>query len=846
MCSSRLAHPSESPHAWLFQCTCSAIAALLAFAGTTGRLSQAKDSVSDEAIREIITETCLDCHSQDDPAGNLELDNLLEAYTTSAAPDEQGVNQWWQVLKNVRAETMPPPDSGYDLSHGDRARLLDWVKFNAMGLERENPDPGQVTLRRLNRREYRNTIRDLMGIDFNADIVFPPDDTGFGFDTVGDVLGFSDVMIEKYLASAKQIVDQAVPKQTKVMPVQFEKSDVTTVDGRSADRLEMSQPADIRLEFEVQEAAEYRLELAFETDGTFEYCADRCQLDVRLNSSPVHSEIYEWDEDHDWELTHLQELQPGTHHISIRVLPATPADAKDKDHAKSFIEFEAVRIAGPVAKDRWTNPPGYDRFFHRSDLPNDEAKLKAYARDVLERFALRAFRRPPPERTLDRLTELSMVVACQEGRTFEQGVAAAMMSVLASPRFLLRAEATSEDSAGQYPRLDDYSLASRLSYMLWSSMPDEELFELAATGKLADNIDQQVARMLADEKSKAFISGFGSQWLRTSDIEKVNVDPLAALGLREEYERWREELKELRDLDSPTETQADRQEELLSKIRGLRDKRDLFDDQTRAAMRAETEELLAYVIRERRPLSELLDPGYTFLNQRLAGLYEIEGVEGEQMQRVELPTDSPRGGILSHGSMLTLTSNPTRTSPVKRGLFVLENILAMPSPPAPPNVPELEDAKDRFGGRDPTIKELLAVHREAALCSSCHNRMDPLGLALENFNALGMWRDTEGGQPIEPAGKLITGEQFRNVVELRGLLAIQRKRDFYRCVTQKLFTYGIGRGVEYFDESSCDQIVDQLIAGQKQDFVELITLLARTPAFQQTRKQQKSGIALAN
>lgn len=846
MCLSKSPHRTESPDTRVPWGSALLAAALLVLIGSAGQSAQAQSDARDSAAEDLLTETCLDCHSQDDPAGNLALDTLVEVYASSAEADEQSVGKWWQVLKNVRAETMPPPDSGYDLSREDRERLLDWVKFNAMGIDRENPDPGQVTVRRLNRREYRNTIRDLMGIDFNADIVFPPDDTGFGFDTVGDVLGFSDVMIEKYLASAKKIVDQSVPKQTKVMPVQFEQIEMTTTDGRSADQLEMSQPADIELTFDIAEAAEFQLELAFETDGSFEYCADRCTLEVRLDETEVHSAAYGWDEDRDRLLTHLEKLQPGKHQIRISVRPATPADAEDKDYAKSFIEFEAVRIAGPVSKDRWTNPPGYDRFFHRTDLPSDAAELEAYAREVLARFAMRAFRRPAPERTLDRLTRLSMNVASQDGRTFEEGVAAAMMSVLASPRFLLRVEETAPNVSGKYPRLDDYSLASRLSYMLWSSMPDEELFELAAAGKLSENLGDQVVRMLADDKSEAFISGFGSQWLRTSDIEKVNIDPLAAFGLREQYEHWREELRELREVEQPNESQEERQEELLTKIRSVRDKRDLFDDQTRTAMRAETEKLLSHVIRERRPLSELLNPGYTFLNQRLAELYDVEGIEGEEMQKIALPPDSPRGGILSHGSMLTITSNPTRTSPVKRGLFVLENILGMPSPPAPPGVPELEEAKDRFGGREPTLKELLAAHREAALCSSCHNRMDPLGLALENFNALGIWREEEGGQAIEPSGKLVTGEEFENIVQLRAVLANQRKRDFYRCVTQKLFTYGIGRGVEYFDEASCDRIVDQMVAGESQDFVQLITLIVKSAAFQQTRNELQPGIALAN
>jgi hypothetical protein len=261
----------------------------------------------------------------------------------------------------------------------------------------------------------------------------------------------------------------------------------------------------------------------------------------------------------------------------------------------------------------------------------------------------------------------------------------------------------------------------------------------------------------------------------------------------------------------------------------------MFDDEMRKSMKQETLLLVEHVFRNDRPLEELLNPGYAFLNERLADLYEIDGVKGDSFRFVKLDADHPRGGILTQGTLLTVTSNPTRTSPVKRGLYVLENILGTPTPPAPPNVPELEQSKDLFDGREPTLRELLEAHRESALCSSCHSRMDPLGLALENFNALGKYRTTDAGGSIAPAGRLITGESFENIVQLRRVLAEDRREDFYRCLVEKLFVYAVGRDIQHFDEYSIEQIVAELLTSEA-TFKSAILQLVTTPAFSKTRR----------
>ena len=358
---------------------------------------------------------------------------------------------------------------------------------------------------------------------------------------------------------------------------------------------------------------------------------------------------------------------------------------------------------------------------------------------------------------------------------FEDGIAHAATAILASPRFLFRAETQPEpDNPGKIVPLDEYALASRLSYFLWSSLPDAELLELAEKRELRANLKEQVDRMLADPKATRFVENFVGQWLQTRDVEGINIDPRRVLGIRDLSESFK-----------------------------------VFGARQRRAMRLETEMLFSHLLKENRSSLELFTADYTFLNESLAKFYGIPDVKGEIMQRVSLPPDSHRGGVLTHGSLLVVTSNPTRTSPVKRGLFVLDNFLGTPAPPAPPNVPTLEEAK-KGGKKNMTMRETMIIHREKALCASCHARMDPLGLALENFNAVGMYRAEENGQPIDTAGKLITGETFSTVGELSKILATSRREDFYRCITSKMLTFAIGRGTEYYDAPTIDRIVADL------------------------------------
>ena len=661
-------------------------------------------------IRPILETYCFDCHADGVNKGNVAFDAFK---SDQAVLDDRDL--WFKALKMLRAGLMPPPKKPRP-APGQRQQIVHWIKRDVFGLDPRNPDPGRVTLRRLNRAEYRNTIRDLLGVDFDALSEFPPDDTGYGFDNIAEVLTLPPILLEKYIAAANRIVAQAVPTTIPVVREEMDK-------GNPARR------------------------------------------------------------------------------------------------------------------------PNYERFFPKP-VPRDPPARRAYARELLQSFAGNAFRRPPDPATLGRLVNLAESVYAGGNKSFEAGIAQAMVAILASPEFLFRAETVEPGTDKQtFPLIDEYSLASRLSYFFWSSMPDEELLRLAGEGMLRKNLSAQLDRLLKDPRSKAFVENFAGQWLRARDIETIPIEARVVLAREEspspEAMRRRQRFRELRDKPEDQLTSAEREE--LAAIRARfrhsqeRPVGEELSGKLRYAMRLETERTFAYVLHQDRSLLELLDSDYTFLNERLARHYGITNVSGDEMRLVELPPDSPRGGVLTEGTVLVASSNPTRTSPVKRGVFILDNILGTPVPPPPPNVPPLEAANQGLTNRPPTLRETLAAHRENALCSSCHSRMDPLGLALENFNALGMWRQSEFSQPIDASGRLATGEEFSNFKDLKRLLVENHAEDFYRTLTEKLLMYALGRGLEYYDVETVDQIVDRIKKAGGRSSALWAGIVESAP-FQRTRK----------
>ncbi|MGE3817947.1 MAG: DUF1592 domain-containing protein, partial [Isosphaeraceae bacterium] len=511
-------------------------------------------------------------------------------------------------------------------------------------------------------------------------------------------------------------------------------------------------------------------------------------------------------------------------------------------------------LRGPLDPEKWVRPKRFDRFFHADDPGTPEGRAP-YAREVLRRFATKAFRRPVDDPTVDRLAEFAREVYDEPGTTVEAGIARAMVAVLSSPRFLFRVEDTVPNDGQGHPLVDEYALASRLSYFLWSTMPDDELIGHAAQGTLRVNLDAQVARMLADERSERMTRNFTGQWLQARDVETVAIDARTILARDDGVEKeLAQEQEEFRAFLAQREAEAKKAAE--AKARGenpppppqfgslrrsgrfrrlFAPPRVEFDDPLRQAMRRETEMFFDAVAREDRSLLDLLDSDFTFLNERLAKHYGVPDVKGDYMRRVTLPPDSPRGGLLTQGTVLVVTSNPTRTSPVKRGLFLLENILGTPPPPAPPSVPDLEESEKGFQDREPTLREVLELHRSKPLCNACHSRMDPLGFGLENFNALGLWRDKERGQPLDTAGTLISGETFNDVKALKTILKERHRDEFYRCLAEKLLTYAIGRGVEPSDVESIDRIVHRIEA-EDGKFSALLHGVIESSPFQKRRK----------
>jgi hypothetical protein len=900
-------------------------------------------------IKPLLEKYCYDCHGNGAKEGNRAFDELEAAGSLLNDP-----KLWSLMMQNVRAGVMPPEGSARP-SPEEFKQISEWAKRDVFHIDPAGPDPGRVVLRRHNRVEYQNTVRDLLGYEYDVVLNFPPDDTGYGFDTIGEVLTVSPMLTEKYLAAAESIVDAVVPKVSR-QPVEKVLRGRNFIDAITAaqeqpeerdranrrwphtgEEIHFDEAADLSSIFEAAIAGRYEIEMELRVDGQFEYNPLRSQVRFLLDGEELINRIFVNHDGESYFYRFTKNWEPGEHRMKFDIQPLPPAEDAPPGREDVFIRFKviSVKISGPTAREHWVKPPNFDRIFTR-DFPPESAEERAeYAREVLKRFAKRAFRRPVDDATIDALVQIAAAEYKKPDKTFEQGIGRAIVAILASPRFLYRVEHQLPQGEGEtYPLLDEYSLASRLSYFLWSTMPDDELFRLADEGKLREQLDQQVDRMLADSRGQAFIENFAGQWLRARDVAHIRIDANAvALGdltpeqaalEMQQFGRGRgnrnrannnnnnnNNNQENRDAvnnrdaanreaanqetanqvtanqEAANETAANQEEanrQILNQQanqqqeannnreaannnnepaadanRGRRGRGQLgrgrgrgrgrggrgraeFDAELRRSMQQETELQFAHIIRNDRSLLELLDANYAFLNQRLAQHYGIQGVTGNEMRLVELPADSPRGGILTQGTLLTITSNPDRTSPVKRGFYILDNILGTPPPPPPPNVPDLEASSDKFEGRTPTLREILEVHRDSPMCSACHARMDPLGLALENFNAMGVWRTAEKGVPINSTGRLVSGEEFDGIKALKTILKENKKRDFYQCVTEKLMTYALGRGVEYSDSHNVDLIVDELDQ-QGGKFSVLLKGIIHSPQFQRRRDAETKTVA---
>ncbi|MEK0445471.1 MAG: hypothetical protein RLZZ399_792, partial [Verrucomicrobiota bacterium] len=746
----------RSPHA----SPCALLSALAALCLPAPAPAALPDETFQKQVRPLLEEFCFDCHGEGSKKGGFSLDSFpsLQAHLADT-------KHWFAIWKNLESQMMPPAEKP-QLSPEKRTELLRWIEHSVFRLDPQNPDPGRVTVRRLNRKEYQNTILDLLGIPFDADDSFPADDTGHGFDTLGDVLTISPILMEKYLDAAQEIARRVVFESGPRVPVQNlpgETFQSATSPNRTGKLIPLSEEVAVQKHWEVKTPGRYEVSLAIQTVGSPEATEHSARVAFKHGGQTVAASTVGWDLRKQVTLAGIVDMPAGPAAFSVEVSPQNPPAEGQKPLSLRVLHLS---VRGPLEGTEKEYAPEFYRVFPEGPFQGPPENKAAYRRRILEKVVTRAFRRPADEATLKRLEGLSEAAEREHAGLFEAGIAQALTAILASPRFLLRAEIQPEpNNPGKVVAVDEFSLASRLSYFLWSSLPDEELLSQAKEGKLRANLRAQVDRLLAHPRSERFVDNFVGQWLQTRDVETVNLDAKSILG------------------------------EEVGKHFGS----------TRSAMREETELLFTHILQNNRPAVELLTADYTFLNEKLAQFYGIPGVKGGQMQKVPLPADSPRrGGILTHGSILLVTSNPTRTSPVKRGLFILENLLGSPPPPAPPNVPELEKAKK--AATNPTMREVMEIHRKDPLCSSCHARMDPLGLALEGFNAAGGFRARDHGRPIETAGQLITGEKFNSPEELAHVLATSRREDFYRCLAEKLLIYALGRGLEYYDTVTLHQI----------------------------------------
>ncbi|MBX9578803.1 MAG: DUF1592 domain-containing protein [Gemmataceae bacterium] len=709
----------------------------------------------------LFRQYCFECHADGNRRGGFALDELLAA---KAGGSDRG--KWEEVWKTVRHEFMPPAEADRP-TDAERRAIARWVERTAFGVDPARPDPGRVTVRRLNRMEYQSTVRDLFGIDLDLAAELPPDDTAFGFDNIGDALTVSPALVETYLGLAEKVVEAALVLDGPRHPrVQIRPADYRPkpAEGKRAERA---------AKVELKHDGRYRVEAEVGVGGWQEFAGDY-EVAVTLGGRPVGEKLtVSVGGNRTYTIAGEVTLPKGAHEL---VVATEPAGERAK-RAKPLPLAPKAVVTGPLGTDIYAWPESHTRVFFRGPAPADPVARRAYARDILARVAGRAFRRPVEPATLDRLTDLALAEP-----SFEAGVGRAITAVLTSPRFFFRAELQPrpDDPAAVHP-LDDYALAARLSYLLWLSLPDDELTALAAKGELRPNLGRQVRRMLAGPKAGRFFEDFSGQWLRTRNALLAPTT--------------------FKDMD--------------------------WIDALRPLMKRETDLLFEFVAREDRDLAELLTADYTFLNEKLATHYGIPGVKGEEFRRVPLPADGRRAGVLTHASVMLSTSNPNRTSPVKRGLFVLENLLGREVPPPPPNVGNLEDAATP--GERKTLREQLTAHREQKSCAACHAHFDPIGLALEHFDTTGRWRDRDAGGPVDPRTELATGEPIAGAADLARALAA-RKDVFYRCVTEKLLTYALGRGLEPADAPTVDRIAADLAAGGGK-FSVLLAGVTQSPQF---------------
>ncbi len=780
---------------------------------------------------QFLSKNCSACHNDKLKTADL---SLQSPPSVTADPE-----LWERIAERLKNGTMPPKGFPHP-AQSDVDDVVRSIEEQVHQAEQQTqPDPGHVTARRLNRTEYNNTVRDLTGLDLRPADVFPQDDSGYGFDNIGDVLSLSPVLLEKYLKAAEFVVRTSLFGAEKLKPTVL-RNQPPNIDFPLIpkpvlpyDETGLSTPSAIHGTLRFPASGEYLVRAALEgrrpaasepvfigiwVDGkliktlSIDAPSDGQSIDLFGAQAEIRMQLPAGEHWVSASLLHIFEGLPASYggpNPSKRPQPPPPdfskflklpVTATPEEIAAARAKIEARFAKNQVPANRvWVHfieaigPYGQDDSVQLSESRKRLLPCSAHTAQcratVLSAFARQSFRRPVSTPELKPFLDLAAKTTANTS-SFDEGLAAGMEAILISSDFLFRIEPS--EKSGETKPVGQYALASRLSYFLWSSMPDESLMKAAGAGTLRnpDVLKTQVTRMLADPKAHALVENFAGQWLELRRLESVAPD--------------REKFPE-------------------------------FDDYLRMSMRQETELFFQDLARHDASILTLLDAKHTFLNEKLARFYGISGVTGPEFRRVDL-TGTVRSGVLTHGSVLTVSSYATRTSPVLRGKWILENFLNSPIPPPPPNVPALDESKIGASG---SMRAQMVEHQNNPVCSSCHSKMDPLGFAFENFNAVGQWRTKDGNFPIDASGALPDGRKFQGAAELTGLLRAD-KQAFAECVTDKMLTYALGRGLQRFDKRTVRGIATRL-GEQDYRFTSLVLEIVNSLPFQMERGERTSS-----
>jgi hypothetical protein len=795
----------------LFSTSC--ISLLSASAGFLQAAPQAAPP-SPATHRALLDKYCVTCHSDKLRTGGLSLQSADLAKVSEKA------EFWEKVIKKVRVEAMPPQG----MPKPDKPAIDAFATSLETAIDREaalRPNPGRSTLHRLNRSEYANAIRDLLALEIDPASLLPPDDESYGFDNIADVLKTSPSLLERYMSASWNISRLAIgnPSIGATSATYRARADLSQTSHIEGLPLGTRGGLLVRHNFPLDGEYVIKVRLWRVTADMIRGLEDKHQVEISVDGARVKLAAIGGKEDQeaseknpgisasdmDNRLTIRVPVKAGPRDVAATFLTEIESQAQDDNILKPFIRanydvldyrgeplVDRITIEGPLTSGGSGDTPSRRRVF--VCRPANGADEVPCAKKIVSTLARRAYRRPVTENDLETLMGFYQL-GRNGGGNFDMGIEAAIQRVLASPEFIFRFEPDPANVAPDKPyRISDLGLASRLSFFLWSTIPDDQLLAVATQGKLKDPVvlEQQVKRMLADPRAQTLVTNFAGQWLYLRNLKNVQPD----------FQNFPD-----------------------------------FDDNLRQAMRKETELFFGSIISEDRSVLDLLNADYTFVNERLARHYGIPNVYGTDFRRVTV-ADEARRGLLGQGSILTVTSMPNRTSPVLRGKWILTNILGNPPNPPPPNVPALKE-KEVGDRKKVSLRERMEEHRANPACAGCHKLMDPLGFSLENFDAVGQWRSTDDGSTIDPSGTLFNGVKVDGPLALRKTLT-SRPEIFAGVLTEKLMTYALGRGVDYYDMPAMREILRD--AGRNDyRFSSIVLGIIKSTPFEMKEKKSQEG-----